>query len=68
MGSGLCMFMVEFPVVKVANFIRRRHNIFMLVFDLTVAEVAERAGFSGVRDLMLMFVVDLSVAIIANYM
>ena len=25
------------------------NNIFMLVFDLTVAEVAEVAGFSGVH-------------------
>ena len=27
----------------------RANNIFMLVFDLTVVEVAEVAGYSGVR-------------------
>ena len=43
----------------------------MLVFDLTVAEVVEVAGFSGCMGclgLNLMFVVETSVAKVANYM
>ena len=38
---------IDFSVVKVANFMRGGDDIFMLVFDLTVAEVA---GFSGVCE------------------
>ena len=49
MDGLIVMFVVESLVAKVANDMWRRDNIFMLVFDLTVAEVAEVAGFSGVR-------------------
>ena len=41
--------MLGLSVAKVAKFKLRENNIFMLVFDLTVAEVAKVAGFSGVR-------------------
>ena len=43
------MFMVGLSVAKVAKCMLRENNKFMLVFDLTVAEEAEVAGFSGVR-------------------
>ena len=42
------MFKVGLSVAKVAKCILRENTMFMLVFDLTVAEVAEVAGFSGV--------------------
>ena len=41
----MLMFMVGLSVAKVANCMLRENNRFMLVFDLTVAEVA---GFSSV--------------------
>ena len=40
--------MIELSVAKVANCMLRENYICMLGFDLTVAEVAEVAGFSGV--------------------
>ena len=43
------MFMVGLSVAKVAICMLRENNIFMLVFDLTVAEVAEVAGCLGGR-------------------
>ena len=45
----MLMFEVGLSVAKVAKCMLRENNIFMLVFALTVAEVAEVAGFSGVR-------------------
>ena len=36
-------------VAKVANCMWRQNNKFMLMFDLSVAEVAEVAGFLGIR-------------------
>ena len=69
MGGLIYMFVVESLVAKVANDMWRRDKIFMLVFDLTVAEIAEVAGFlGGTIGLILMFVVDSSVAKVANYM
>ena len=41
--------MLELSVAKVAKCMFRKNNKFTLVFDLAVAEVAEVAGFSGVR-------------------
>ena len=43
------MFVLGLSVAKVAKFMFRDNNIFMLVFDLSVAEGAEVAGFSEVR-------------------
>ena len=43
------MFVLEWSVAKVAKCMFRENNIFMLMFDLSVAEVAEVAGFLGVR-------------------
>ena len=42
------MFVVGLLVAKVAKCMLRENHKFMLVFDLTVGEVAEVAGFSGV--------------------
>ena len=41
--------MLEFSVAEVAKCMFRKNDKFTLVFDLSVAEVAEVAGFSGVR-------------------
>ena len=41
------MFVLEWPVAKVAFCVLRENNIFMLMFDSSVAEVEEGAGFSG---------------------
>ena len=43
----MLMFEVGLSVAKVAKCMLQKNNKFMLVFDLTVAEVAEVAGFSG---------------------
>ena len=40
--------MLGLLVAKIAKCIFRKNNVFTLVFDLSVAEVAEDAGFSGV--------------------
>ena len=45
----MLIFVLEFSVAKVAKCMLRDNNKFMLVFALTVAEVAVVAGFSGVR-------------------
>ena len=48
------MFGVELSVAKVAKCMLRENNRFMLEFDLTVAKVAEVAGFTwGKRVLYL---------------
>ena len=39
--------MLELSVAKVAKCLFRKNNKFTLVFDLSVAEVAKVAGFSG---------------------
>ena len=41
------MFIVGVPVAKVATRMLRENNRFMLVFDLTVAEVAWFLGVHG---------------------
>ena len=41
--------MLGLSVAEVAKCLFRKNNKFTLVFDLTVAEVAEVAGFSEVR-------------------
>ena len=41
------MFVDELSVAKIAKCMLRENNRFMVVFDLTVAEVAEVAGFTG---------------------
>ena len=43
--------MLGLLVAEIAKFIFRKINVFTLVFDLSVAEVAEVAGFSGVRGI-----------------
>ena len=45
----MLMFVVGLSVAKVAKCMFHENNKFMLMFDLSVAEVAEVAGFSGVR-------------------
>ena len=42
------IFVVEWSVAKVAKCMLRENNNFMLVFDLTVAEVAVFLGVRGV--------------------
>ena len=42
------MFLLVLSVAKVARCALRKNNNFMLLFDLTVAKVAEVARFSGV--------------------
>ena len=74
---------VGLSVAKVAKCMLRENNKFMLVFDLTVAEVAEVAGFSNVPEVGcvnvcgwmvfectrdLMLIFVLSVAKVANCM
>ena len=43
----MLLFVLDLSVAKVANCMFRENNILMLMFDLSVAEVA---GFSGVRE------------------
>ena len=45
----MIMFVLELSVAKVAKSMFRKNDKFTLVFDLAVAEVAEVAGFLGVR-------------------
>ena len=45
------------PVAKIAKCVFREKHIFTLVFDLSVAEVAEVAGFSGVLALIIFFII-----------
>ena len=51
-GTGGRMYLTKVVGLSVANvakcMLRERHK-FTLVFDLSVADVAEVAGFSGVR-------------------
>ena len=49
MGS-LIMFLLVLSVAKVSRCVLRKNNNFMLLFDLTVAKVAEVARFSGVGE------------------
>ena len=48
-GTGVGYDNIELSVAKVAKCMFRKNNKFTLVFDLSVAEVAEVAGFLGVR-------------------